>query len=190
MSNKDYDQPIAGHDYDGIQELDNPLPKWWLVTFWGTIIYSVIYVGYFMLGPGLSHDERLAKRWAGITGDVAVQQETLAAAEADIDVAAIQADPAAMAIGKKQFLEKCFPCHGTNGEGTIGPNLTDQYWIHSKGNLDGILVSIRQGFPEKGMPPWGTLIPAEEHVPLAAYVLTLQGTNPPNPKEPQGELVE
>lgn len=190
MSNKDHDKPIAGHEYDGIQELDNPLPKWWLATFWGTIIFAVIYVGYFMLGPGLSHDERLAKRWAAITGEVAVQQEARAAAEADIDVAAIQADPEAMAIGKKKFQEICVACHGANGEGTIGPNLTDKYWIHSQGTIDGVLLSIREGFPDKGMPPWGAIIPADEHVPLAAYVLTLQGTNPPNAKAPQGELVE
>jgi len=193
MSKRKYDKPIAGHEYDGIQELNNPLPKWWLATFYGTIVFAVIYFGYYQLGNGPSHDERLANAMARIEGryEEAKQEavETAPPVE-EIDVAAVQADEAAMAVGKGHFDTKCMPCHGVNGEGTIGPNLTDEYWLHSKGGIEGILASFRVGFPEKGMPPWDTLIPAEEHVPLAAYVMTLQGTNPPNPKDPQGELVE
>jgi cytochrome c oxidase cbb3-type subunit 3 len=108
----------------------------------------------------------------------------------EIDVDAVMNDTQAMEIGKGHFDTKCMPCHGVSGEGTIGPNLTDKYWIHIDGGVEGILQSIRQGYPEKGMPPWDKLIPLEEQVPLAAYVMSLQGTNPPNAKEPQGELIE
>ena len=92
--------------------------------------------------------------------------------------------------GKGHYAAKCAACHGQNGEGLIGPNLTDKYWIHSKGKAPGLLAAIRKGFPAKGMPPWEALIPKEDHVALAAYVYSLQGTNPEGGKEPQGELIE
>jgi cytochrome c oxidase cbb3-type subunit 3 len=191
MSKRKYDKPIAGHEYDGIQELNNPLPKWWLATFYGTIVFSFFYFGYFQLGRAPSQDERLAAAMAHIEGRQEEAAETTAHEAAEpVDVEALEHDPAVLAVGKAQFATKCLPCHGAAGEGIIGPNLTDNYWIHSKGDLQGILDSFRIGFPEKGMPPWGELIPPEEHVPLAIYVMSLQGTAPPNPKEPQGEPVE
>jgi len=196
MSKRKFDKPIAGHEYDGIKELNNPLPKWWLATFFGTIIFAFFYFGYFQLGHAPSQDERLAASLARIQG-VKEQAATEAAAETpahetaeNVDVEALEHDPKVLAIGKAQFDSKCMPCHGAHGEGIIGPNLTDKYWIHSKGDLQGILESFRKGFPDKGMPPWGELIPPDEHIPLAIYVMSLQGTNPPNAKAPQGELVE
>ena len=190
MTDRQFDVPIEGHEYDGIQELNNPLPRWWLVTFWGTIVFAVIYFGYFQLGPGPSHDETLARRMEKVK---AAQQETaqsIGAGDENIDLEALLADPQALAVGKAQFDTKCMPCHGDKGQGVVGPNLTDDYWIHSTGDLAGILASFRQGFPDKGMPPWGPLIPAEEHGPLAAYVISLRGTNPPNAKAPEGQLIQ
>jgi len=190
MSKRRYDRPIAGHEYDGIQELNNPLPRWWLVTFFGTIIFAVVYFGYFQLGNAPSQDERLAKAMARIEGHKEEATTAVHEATETVDVEALEHDPKVLATGKAQFDTKCMPCHGGHGEGTIGPNLTDDYWIHSKGDLDGILASFRNGFPDKGMPPWNDLIPADEQVPLAIYVMSLRGTNPPNAKEPQGELVK
>jgi cytochrome c oxidase cbb3-type subunit 3 len=191
MSKRKYDRPIAGHEYDGIKELNNPLPKWWLATFFGTIIFAVAYFGYFQLGNAPSQDERLAASLAKIQGHKEAAAETAAHETTEtVDVEALEHDPKVLAVGKAQFDTKCMPCHGANGEGTIGPNLTDDYWIHSKGDLDGILKSFRNGFPDKGMPPWGELIPPDEQIPLAVYVMSLRGTNPPNAKEPQGELVK
>jgi len=191
MSSKDkshLDQPIEGHVYDGIQELNNPLPKWWLATFYATIIFAIIYFGYFEVLGGPSHDERLAAAMAKIT---AQQTEAMATVdESAPDVESLLADPEALAAGKAQFDKICLACHGAHGEGLIGPNLTDKYWIHGKGDAEHILTSFRVGYPEKGMPPWGAVIPAEDHLKLAAYVLSLQGTDPPNAKAPQGELVE
>jgi cytochrome c oxidase cbb3-type subunit 3 len=190
MTKKEYDVPIEGHDYDGIEELNNPLPRWWLATFWGAIIFAIAYYGYFQLGPGPSQDETLAKRMKSVKQAQAQAASAMNAGDENIDVQALLKDPEALAVGKKQFMEKCLPCHGANGEGTVGPNLTDDYWIHSKGDFQGILSSIRSGFPDKGMPPWGPLIPAEEQPDLAAYVMSLRGTNPPNAKPPQGNLVQ
>jgi len=187
---KKHDEVIQGHEYDGIEELNNPLPKWWLATFYGTIIFAVLYWGYYEIGPGPSHDETLARKMKAIETRYA-QADAAAQADAEnIDVAALTSDPAVIESGKAKFIETCAVCHGQNGEGIIGPNLTDKYWIHSKGELLSIVEAIREGFPEKGMPPWGALIEPELQRNIAAYVTTLQGTNPPNAKEPQGDLVE
>jgi len=186
---KNYDVPIEGHEYDGIRELNNPLPKWWLATFYGTIVFAVIYWGYFEIFGGPSHDQRLASAMAKIEKAQVEAQAQMTSMD-DIDVDAIRSDEAAMARGKEQYMKTCVPCHGANGEGSVGPNLTDHYWIHSRGDVAGILNSIRSGFPDKGMPPWGQIIPAEDQPPLAVYVESLQGTNPPNPKDPQGQLIE
>jgi cytochrome c oxidase cbb3-type subunit 3 len=188
MSDQERDQIIAGHEYDGIQELNNPLPKWWLATFYGTIVFGLIYWGYFELFGGPSHDERLAAAMMEIE-----KRQAAAVVEYDdasIDLDGLLADTGALATGKEQFDAVCATCHGPEGQGVIGPNLTDKYWIHGDGGLEHILNSFRVGYTEKGMPPWGHVIPQEKHAPLAAYVISLKGTSPPNPKEPQGDLVE
>ncbi len=192
MSRAEYDRPIEGHEYDGIQELNNPLPRWWLVTFYGTIIFAVLYFGYYEILGGPSHDEKLARAMAKIQEQYAAANASAPAAageEGAVDVQALLSDPDALAVGKKHFDTKCMPCHGQHGEGVIGPNLTDDYWIHSRGDYEGILESFRKGFPDKGMPPWDALIPRGDQPKLAAYVLSLRGTHPPNAKAPQGEYV-
>jgi len=188
MSTKDRDQIIEGHDYDGIQELNNPLPKWWLATFYGTIVFALIYWGYFELFGGSSQDERLAAAMQNIEARKAAA--VVEYDDSNIDLDALLADAGSLATGKDQYDAVCTACHGPLGEGLIGPNLTDKYWIHGVGDVQHILDSFRVGYPEKGMPPWGHVIPREKHALLAAYVISLRGTSPPNPKEPQGELVE
>ena len=189
MTKTEYDVPIEGHDYDGIEELNNPLPRWWLATFFGTIVFAVVYYGYFQLGPGPSSEETLERRMEKVTEAQVASTAALSAADEEYDVAAMLADEEVLATGKVRFQETCVACHGENGGGSVGPNLTDDYWVHSRGGMPGILASIRQGFPDKGMPPWGGIIPAEEHAPLAAYVISLRGTNPPNAKAPEGQLI-
>jgi cytochrome c oxidase cbb3-type subunit 3 len=93
-------------------------------------------------------------------------------------------------LGQEQYEAVCATCHREHGEGLIGPNLTDKYRTHGDGGLEHFLKSFREGYPDKGMPPWGQVIPRDKQAMLAAYVISLQGTNPPNPKAPQGELVE
>ena len=187
MSNED--DKLLDHEYDGIQELNNPLPGWWLATFYGTIIFAVAYYIYYTFMGGPDSDARLAEKLAAID---AVKQEAVAAAPADedIDVKALIKKKKKMEVGKKHFVAVCAACHGQNAEGIIGPNLTDKYWIHSKGDAQGIINAIRLGFPEKGMPPWDAVVPRADQPALAAYVISLQGSNPANAKEPQGDLVE
>jgi cytochrome c oxidase cbb3-type subunit 3 len=189
MTENNYDVPIEGHDYDGIEELNNPLPKWWLATFYGTIVFAMIYYGYFQLGPGASSEETLARRMEKVTEAQAAATAALSAGDEDYDVSAMLADEAVLAVGKARYMETCLACHGENGEGSVGPNLTDDYWIYSRGGMPGILASIRSGFPDKGMPPWGPIIPAEEHAPVAVYVISLRGTDPPNAKAPDGQFI-
>lgn len=194
MSEKESgDHKIEGHEYDGISELDNPLPKWWLLTFYGAIVFSIFYFGYYVLGSGPSSDEELALEMKPILAKREQSQSQSQASAGDVpesQVNDIRDNPEAMAEAKKIFLQFCAACHGNEGQGVIGPNLTDNHWIHSKGDAGSILIAIREGFPTKGMPPWGNIVPKEQHLPLAVYVTTLIGSDPPNPKAPQGDLVQ
>ena len=183
------DVPIKGHDYDGIQELNNPLPKWWLATFVGAIIFAIVYYVYFQLGPGPSSSQTLERRMESVKAAQSATTAAQSADDANYDIKALLADKDALAVGKEQFMTICVACHGEHAEGSVGPNLTDDYWIHSRGDLKGILQAIRNGFPEKGMPPWGAVVPPDAQAPLAAYVISLRGTNPPNAKAPQGQYV-
>lgn len=181
---------IEGHEYDGIKELDHPLPRWWVNLFYATIVFGILYVAYFEFLGGPTHQEQLNSAMAKISVKREKADMTNAQANAGIDVKALLNDPSALAIGAEAYQQVCAACHAAKGEGLIGPNLTDKYWLHSKGDFQGILTAILKGFPEKGMPPWEAIVAKEKHAPLAAYVLSLQGTNPPNPKSPQGELIE
>ncbi len=180
---------LLDHNYDGIQEFDNPLPNWWLATFYGAIIFAVFYVGYYHMGPGPSLDQELATGLEKIKAQELANQQTAAPLN-DETLAAAFADPGVRASGKKVFTEKCLACHGASGEGGIGPNLTDAYWINGNGSLAALVKVVSTGVPDKGMPPWGPLLKQDEIVAVVAHVKGLNGTKPANPKAPQGELVK
>lgn len=189
IKNKPNGELIEGHDYDGIQELDHPLPRWWLNLFYGTIIFSIFYVGYYEFYDTTPIAKKLEATMLKIETEKAKFDQENSKAVAEINVDDILKDPKALALGAESYQQVCAACHAAKGEGLVGPNLTDKYWIHSKGDFQGILSAILKGFPDKGMPPWETIVPKERHAPLAAYVMSLQGSNPANPKAPQGELV-
>lgn len=186
-----HDQLIQGHSYDGIKEYDNPMPGWWIWLFWICIAFSVVY-------------------YAGITwfdfvdtyyDDLAQSQQELQAVRAAYAEAnpTFEATPEALAeyvgteshisAGAETYTANCASCHGQQGEGLIGPNLTDKYWIHGGTNVD-IFNILTDGVAAKGMPAWEASLTPEERAELVAYIRSLEGTNPPNAKEPQGELVE
>lgn len=186
MTQKD---PMLDHDYDGIRELDNPLPGWWLATFYITIVFAALYfVHYHLRGAPNLHEE--------LAADMAEIKQQQAAAKAqdtgpsESSLLAILKDPAKLSLGGKVFSEKCGSCHGAKGEGSIGPNLTDNHWLHHQGEITGIAKVISDGVLDKGMPPWKTQLKEEELLAVAAFVKSLHGTNPPNPKAPQGEEVK
>jgi cytochrome c oxidase cbb3-type subunit 3 len=183
MRSDDRDRLLA-HDYDGIEEYDNPLPGWWVWIFWATIVFAGAYWLYYQIGPGPS----IIAQYDAEVRAAAVRQAKLAAtagSATDETIVALSKDARLMTTAKATFAVRCMPCHGAEGQGIIGPNLTDDYWIHGRRPTE-ILHTITEGVPDKGMVPWKDQLKPEELRMMAAYVLTLAGTNPPNPKPPQG----
>lgn len=184
---KEEQQIMLDHDYDGIKELDNHLPPWWLGMFYGGIIFAVIYLLNYHVwhwSPTQSEEYEIAMAEAAD-----IKKANLANEENAIDENSVVMtdDVAALAQGEAIYTGNCVACHGTMGEGGVGPNLTDEYWIHG-GSISSVFKTIKYGVAEKGMIPWeGSLTPAQMQN-VSSYVLTLVGTNPPNGKAPQGEL--
>lgn len=179
---------LLDHDYDGIKELDNALPPWWKWGFYFTITVAVIYMlrfHVFKTGPTPEQEYNTEMQVAAAKMDLYRSKNKELFDEKTVTLA----DANGVANGKKIFTGTCFPCHGSKGEGGVGPNLTDKYWIHG-GTINDVFKTIKYGVPDKGMQPWGKTFSATDIRNLASFVLSLQGTNPPNPKAPQGNLFE
>lgn len=179
------DKIIQDHDYDGIKELDNSLPKWWLWLFYFTIIFSVIYVlRYHVTGWGVLQQEEY---------DIEMADAKLKYSKPDngsmLDASTVTllTDEASMAAGKVIYDKQCAVCHLAEGQGLVGPNMTDEYWIHGC-DISDLYNIIVVGVPEKGMISWESQLPPVQIQQVASFILSLQGTDPPNPKEPQGEV--
>jgi cytochrome c oxidase cbb3-type subunit III len=178
---------IFQHAYDGIQELDNHLPPWWINLFVVTVIWAGGYMWYYHWGGGGPSSEETYKT----SVEVAKKEIAIALAgkanAVDETTATAMTEPAALAAGETIFKELCAACHGQKGEGGVGPNMTDEYWIHG-GSIKNIFKTVKLGVPEKGMIAWSSQLKPVEIQQVSSYILTLKGTNPPNAKEPQGEL--
>ncbi len=249
------DQVIAGHNYDGIQELDNDLPSWWLKLFYTTIAIAVVYMFYFhFLGLGLTSSESylkatdpnwtkasrsnttfsysspysntageitpaLLKKLGGFIGEdvpfeilireakrratadqlallnndfpdaslIIAPRQTESSASLFANLEAL-VDDNSLAEGKAIFTQHCAVCHGPNGEGKIGPNFCDDYWIHG-GTIEDLVRTITLGVPAKGMISWQSTLPPDKILKVGSYIKTLAGTDPPNQKAPQGEKI-
>jgi cytochrome c oxidase cbb3-type subunit 3 len=174
------------HEYDGIRELDNSLPPWWKYLFYITIIFSIVYwYRYHISGSAPLSGEEYKREMA----EAAIQKEAYLEKAANLvnesNVAALTSETD-LSNGKKIYTTYCVPCHGAAGEGGVGPNMTDEYWIHG-GGIKNIFKTIKYGVPTKGMISWQTQLRPKEMQEVASYIMTLQGTNPPNAKAPQGE---
>lgn len=178
------DSVMLDHDYDGIKELDNVLPPWWKYLFYVTIVFSIIYMlnyhitNVWPLSDGEYKEEiKLAElQRAELLGSGAfITEKTVTALN----------DPASLATGGEVFKKNCAACHGMKGEGTVGPNLTDDFWIHG-GGIKNIFRTVMVGVPEKGMLSWKAQLKPKEIQEVGSYILSLYGTNPPNAKAPQG----
>ncbi len=176
---------VRPHVADGIAEYDNPLPGWWIGFLYGSVVFSVVYlVAYHLIGwASLEESYASARRAERAGAATAVNAAGVVAGNLDARLH----DAASVTAGAAVFSTYCAPCHGAGGEGNIGPNLTDDYWLHG-GAAAAIVATIAAGVPEKGMPGWGPVLGDHKVEQAAAYVLTLHGTKPPNPKAPQGEL--
>ena len=179
------------HDYDGIVELDNELPRWWLGIFWVTITFAVFYAVYY---HGL-HPEKLPE--GGYQAEVAQNRRQLRerAAQApeepttEAQLAALYGAGGWQASAKADYDTFCQPCHAVDGGGGIGPNFTDDYYLHG-GRLTDIQHVITEGVPAKGMVPWKGTLKSEQIRNLSFYIKSMRGTSAAAPKEPQGDRVD
>ncbi len=177
---------MLDHDYDGIRELDNKLPPWWVALFYITIAWAVIYIGYYhvlKLGPLQAEEFEIKMKEA--EDQVSAHLATLGA-QVDENTAEKKTDEASLSEGKKLFELKCAACHRADGGGLVGVNLTDKYWLHG-GDVKSIFKTIKYGVPSTAMAPWANQLAPDEMENVASYVLSLQGTNPPDPKAPEGK---
>lgn len=181
-------EPVLDHEYDGIEELDNPLPGWWLATFYGAILFAAVYFTWQNIyAGGHVHWNKYMQQRQAIETKAA---ERAAAEAAALDPKALTKelqDPANASKGQAIFAAKCSVCHAPDGGGLVGPNLTDDYWINGDGTPVAVYKVARDGVNAKGMPSWGPILSKDELKEVVSYVLTLRGTSPANPKEPQGE---
>ena len=173
-----HDAALLEHEYDGIREYDNPLPSWWVRLFWASFVFSIGYVFHYHLSD---NGTSVARGYAQEMAQAREQRARAMLAEAVSESALeeIMNDPALIADAKPLFAERCAVCHADKGQGLIGPNLTDDYWLHGSGSLMDVYKAVRDGFPEKGMPAWGMQLTPFEQRKLAALVGSLRGRNLP-----------
>lgn len=179
---------MADHSYDGITELDNFMPPWLQGVFVGTVIFAVVYfVNYSVLGNGPTGIEEYEEELRVEAVATEVRQANMVAG---IDENTVVFDESATALGsgKTIFETNCAACHASDGGGGVGPNLTDEYWIHG-GSIIDVFKIVKYGIVEKGMIPWQDQLSPEQMQQVSSYVLTMRGTTPAIPKEPQGELL-
>lgn len=182
----EYDDTVI-HEADGIQELDNKLPRWWLLLFYITIVFAFLYLMYFhVLGLGKGQHDRYAEEVARAEARIAARE---ARASDQIDWSRPSIEPAVLDRGAEIYAANCASCHHSTGRGLIGPNLTDAYWIHGA-TFDDTMHVIAEGVLEKGMQAWKNLLSREQRYAVASYIYSLRGSNPDSPREPEGEFVE
>ena len=178
---------IMAHNYDGIRELDNRLPPWWLWMFYVSIIFSVFYwFAFHVTGTAPSIHEEYAIEMEEAEKAVAAYV-ALKADKVDENSVTMVSDPDELALGESIYQTSCATCHGSLGEGLAGPNLTDEFWLHG-GSINDVFKTIKYGVAGKAMVPWKDLMRASDMQRVASYIMTLKGTDPPNQKEPEGEI--
>lgn len=178
---------ILDHNYDGIKELDNALPPWWLYGFYISIIFGALYLLRYHVFNGANQYDELETELADAQTAIEAYKKT-AKDLVDVNTVTLLTDAADLSAGKTIFETNCIACHMADGGGGIGPNLTDQHWILG-GDIKSVFHTISEGGRSgKGMIAWKAQLKPLEMAQVASYVLTFQGTTPANPKEPEGDL--
>jgi cytochrome c oxidase cbb3-type subunit 3 len=183
--NDDSNEPLLlDHEADGIRELDNNLPRWWVWLFYLTIAFAAVYLLYYhVFGAG---DLQIATYEKEAKQGEAIKSAALAKFESGLGTLAPSTEASVLAQGRQTFMTLCAPCHRPDGGGLVGPNLCDDYWVHGSNYVDNV-KTIWNGVPEKGMVTWrGVLKPAEVQA-VASFIYTFRGTKPPNPKPPENQ---
>lgn len=178
-----------GHEYDGIRELDNRLPPWWLYGFYLSIFFAVVYLWRYHV----AHSAPLSGEELQIAMVQAEEQKTLylkkSANNVDENTVKLLSEAADITNGEKVYIQNCAACHGKAGEGIVGPNLTDDYWLHG-GSIKDVFKTVKYGWPEKGMRSWKDDLSPMQMAQVTSYIKSIHGTNPPNAKAQQGELFQ
>lgn len=182
----EHDQ-LLDHEYDGIREYDNPLPRWWKTIFWGSFVFSIGYFFHYHLS---GNGQSVAAAYEAEMREAreAEAKANLAQPVSEESLGKLMADPALMTDAKALFTQKCAACHGDKAQGLIGPNLTDNAWIHGQGTLTDIFGVVNEGVLAKGMPAWGRQLSPIEVRKLVAFVGTQRGKAVPG-KAPEGNVV-
>jgi cytochrome c oxidase cbb3-type subunit III len=173
---------LLDHNYDGIRELDNKLPRWWVWLFNCTIAFAAAYLLYY---HGFGHGKMMAAEYAeDMRVGATLKNAAMSRFELSIPTLQPSKDPATIAAGQKVFSLLCAPCHRADGGGLVGPNLCDDYWIHGSNFADNV-TTIWNGVPAKGMVTWKNSLKPDQVYAAASYIYTLRGTHPKNPKPPE-----
>ncbi len=179
---------LLEHNYDGIQELNHPLPSWWNFIFYTAIIYSFGYFIYYQFLSGPSLREEFNKDYSEVLALQAEFKKQNSAFKPELY--AVAATPENIKKGEEVFTNNCLPCHAEKGRGDIGPNLTDKHWLVAKSTPETIYNVVFNGSEENGMPPWAEVLTSEEIYHAVSYVSSLKNTFQKGGKPPQGELIE
>jgi cytochrome c oxidase cbb3-type subunit 3 len=180
------DEILLDHDYDGIKELDNRIPPWYNYLFIVTIVFAVAYMLYYHV---FSSNTSMYDEYKEEMQAAQMQKEELEKTGTFINAENVKllTSPSDLSSGKSIFEANCVACHRKDAGGLVGPNLTDDYWIHG-GGIKNVFHTISEGVPQKGMITWKTQLNPKQIQEVASYVLSLHGTNPVNPKPPQGDI--
>ena len=178
---------ILDHNYDGIKELDNSLPPWWLYSFYASIIFAAVYLVRYHIFEG--PDQATEFEQEMVAANLAIEEYKKTAKDlVDINTVTVLTDASDLSAGKNIFETNCVACHMSDGGGGIGPNLTDENWILGGGIKNVFKTILEGGRDGKGMISWKATLKPLEMAQVASYVLTFQGTTPANPKAPEGEI--
>lgn len=182
-----YDDKVL-HELDGIKEYDNPMPGWLMAIWWGSLIFSAAYLMFYALsfGEGTMEAEYRQQTQDAVTSVQAYFDANPLVPPKPSELLVGATNPAVLDAGASRFARSCAPCHGEKAQGLIGPNLTDDRWLHG-GSVEQVFQTVAKGWPAKGMPPWGRALRPQELAAVVSYIRSLQGSNPPNPRAPEGE---
>jgi cytochrome c oxidase cbb3-type subunit 3 len=180
-------QLLLDHDYDGIKELDNTLPPWWVYLFYACIVFAVVYLVRFEIMGGDDQETELKNEMAQAKIEVAEYMKT-APDMMDEKTVTLLTDPASLAEGKAIYTTNCVACHRADAGGQIGPNLTDDQWILGGGIKNVFHTLVNGGRDGKGMISWKATLKPKEMQKVSSYIISLKGSNPKDPKAPEGEI--
>lgn len=181
---------VLDHDYDGIQELNHPLPGWWSGIWAVSIFFGAVYFMYYNMMDGPTLEEEYRAEYAKVRKVIDAEKAKSGNFSIEEYMAFVEKSDG-VNKGFTVYEENCLSCHAEGGRGDIGPNLTDKYWLNIEAfNPKEVYTVVFKGVEDNGMPAWAEMLSKEEMMSVVSYVVSLNGTSPEEPKEPQGKELE